>query len=97
MKAVLYFVTCILCINLYSSAVKEKPPWFNLSIAEWNEQYENGAWQYLNTEPLELARSSVIGVYYQTYGNRGAILDVGCGEGVLTDTCYERIRIIYRD
>lgn len=94
MKA-LFFVTCILCINVYISAVKERPPWFNLSIAEWNEQYGNGAWQYLNTEPLELARSSVIGVYYQTYGNRGAILDVGCGEGVLTDMLHKRKSVLY--
>ena len=38
--------------------------------------------EYLNTEPLELTRSAAIGVYYTKYGNKGSILDVGCGEGV---------------
>ena len=80
------FATCVLCVSIHCLAVKERPPWFNLSIAEWNEQYENGAWQYLNTEPLELTRSAAIGVYYTTYGNKGTILDVRSASGYVRES-----------
>ena len=66
-------------------------PFLNTSIEELNEKYKSGEWQSLSTEPVEIARSSVIGVYYHMYGNRGTILDVGCGEGFFTENIRKRL------
>jgi 2-polyprenyl-3-methyl-5-hydroxy-6-metoxy-1,4-benzoquinol methylase len=46
--------------------------------------YEGGKWDYVN-QPKELAHYSVIMGYLSYYTHYGAVLDVGCGEGVLFD------------
>jgi len=49
---------------------------------EWEHQYVSGRWEYLN-ELKELARYSLIIGYLNFFKPSGAILDVGCGEGLL--------------
>lgn len=52
----------------------------------WDKEYEKGIWSYLAQNPLERARAGVIyGAFYQIYDPQGHLLDVGCGEGALSD------------
>ena len=85
------FLNVIMCI-LYIFCVEclAKTPLLNVSKEELNKKHKSGEWQSLNTEPVEIARSSVIGVYYHMYGNRGPVLDVGCGEGFFTENIHKR-------
>jgi SAM-dependent methyltransferase len=48
----------------------------------WNAQYESGRWTYLG-QLSELSRYSVLVGYMVHLKPGGAVLDVGCGEGVL--------------
>lgn len=50
----------------------------------WNSQYASGGWDFLSGIE-ELAHYSVIVGYASWFRPRGAVLDVGCGSGVLHD------------
>lgn len=57
----------------------------------WNEQYSDGRWDLL-AEHDELIRYAVLAGYAREIKPGAAILDVGCGEGLLQEqlTRYER-------
>ena len=60
----------------------------NLSLENnvWDREYSKGDWSYLATNPLERSRMGVIySSFYQTLANKNHLLDVGCGEGALSD------------
>jgi 2-polyprenyl-3-methyl-5-hydroxy-6-metoxy-1,4-benzoquinol methylase len=60
--------------------------------AAWNRMYSEGSWDYL-IDLEELGRYSIIAGYVATLRPRGAILDIGCGEGILQQRLapnYER-------
>ena len=59
-------------------------PVYVASKETWNSQYRRNHWDYLREMP-ELAHYSVIAGYFQYLKCRGALLDVGCGEGVLQE------------
>jgi SAM-dependent methyltransferase len=48
----------------------------------WDAQYRCGQWHYMQGHE-ELARYSVLVGYVQHFAPGGAVLDVGCGEGLL--------------
>lgn len=50
----------------------------------WERQYGQGKWQVLNDQS-EVARYSVIGGLIKHFIQKGTMLDVGCGEGVLVE------------
>ena len=56
-----------------------------VTSAQWNKEFSSGRWNCLDSDPTERARHAVIGMYCQKYFSKGNILDVGCGEGTLTD------------
>ncbi|KQR72119.1 trans-aconitate 2-methyltransferase [Pedobacter sp. Leaf176] len=47
----------------------------------WEEQFKNGAWDYLYSETESLHYKSIV-KFYKQYG-AGSVLDAGCGQGVL--------------
>ena len=52
----------------------------------WDREYDKGDWSYLATNPLERSRLGIIySSFYHTMSNKGHLLDVGCGEGALSD------------
>ena len=53
-----------------------------VSADSWETQYLGGRWTYMK-QLDELARYSVIVGYIAYLKPRGAVLDVGCGEGIL--------------
>lgn len=48
----------------------------------WDAEYAGGHWDYLRNSS-EIARYGVIASFCHTYSDRGALLDHGCGEGIL--------------
>jgi SAM-dependent methyltransferase len=50
----------------------------------WEDQYRAGIWSFLE-EPAELARYGVVAANVRRLRPAGAVLDLGCGEGVLAD------------
>jgi 2-polyprenyl-3-methyl-5-hydroxy-6-metoxy-1,4-benzoquinol methylase len=57
------------------------------SAAEWDQEYAAGRWAYLE-ETSELARHAVLVSYMEHLRVADAVLDVGCGTGVL----FEKLR-----
>lgn len=59
----------------------------------WEAQYAAGRWDFLAQLP-ELARFSVLAGYIHHLKPGGAVLDTGCGQGILLSrlpsTCYSR-------
>lgn len=53
----------------------------------WNRQYAAGEWAWL-ARPGELARYSVLAGYALELKPGGALLDVGCGEGLLRERLH---------
>jgi 2-polyprenyl-3-methyl-5-hydroxy-6-metoxy-1,4-benzoquinol methylase len=50
----------------------------------WEREYRDGSWDYLQSDE-EMPRYAVIADYLRTHCPGGALLDAGCGEGVLCD------------
>src|SRR5262245_15532375 len=57
-----------------------------ISKSLWEQQYGSGHWDYLRALG-ELGRFSVLTGYLQELKPHGALLDIGCGEGLL----YKRL------
>jgi 2-polyprenyl-3-methyl-5-hydroxy-6-metoxy-1,4-benzoquinol methylase len=55
-----------------------------VSKGEWETEYFGGQWDFLRNSN-ELAHNSLIAGFFHHYGNGRAVLDVGCGEGVLQE------------
>lgn len=54
------------------------------SVEEWQSAYRTGRLDYFESLP-ELARYSVLAGYLVTFGAGRAILDIGCGRGILRE------------
>ena len=54
------------------------------SRQQWESQYGAGSWEFM-LELDERARYAVIGAYVHRLRPGGAVLDVGCGEGLLAE------------
>ena len=66
-------------------AATGEPPvkFYNFTEEDWNRQFSKGKWDYLGKVGVERARNAIIvGVFAH---DKKRILDVGAGEGALTD------------
>lgn len=61
--------------------------------ATLDEQYDAGKWAYLADSPSECARFGVVAAYVRQACERGAVLDLGAGEGTL----YRMLQPGHRD
>lgn len=64
---------------------------YNVSVREWDRDFKKNKWSFIDRVAVERARNSVItNIFYTLYGGGmgpklSNLLDVGCGEGVLSD------------
>lgn len=83
MKSIIYLFLIFLQVCLCSKKITQ---FYNISLESWNKEYSKGEWEYLDKIAIERARAAVIATLHQTYSKKnGLLLDVGCGEGVLSD------------
>ena len=88
MKPYILALLLYYCFSANGAAAKSRH--YNISSANWEKEFSGGNWDYLGKIPVERARNSVIcGVFALQHAPSGKILDVGCGEGVLSDYLNE--------
>jgi 2-polyprenyl-3-methyl-5-hydroxy-6-metoxy-1,4-benzoquinol methylase len=75
----LSIISSLFCTNVATTQ------FYNISKESWNKEYNRGSWNYLETIPIERARNALIAIFCDSYAKNGSILDVGSGEGVLSD------------
>jgi 2-polyprenyl-6-hydroxyphenyl methylase/3-demethylubiquinone-9 3-methyltransferase len=57
------------------------------SEKQWDQEWSSGAWDYMEKVIVERSKNSIVGgVFSMMYiPNNGSVLDIGCGEGALSD------------
>jgi len=69
---------------------------YNVTVREWDRDFKKNKWSFIDRVAVERGRNSLItNIFYTLYGGGGVgigggsklskLLDVGCGEGVLSD------------
>lgn len=58
--------------------------WLFQSKDKWDREWTNNKWAYQENVPVERSRLAIIGGVFCHGGNR-SVLDIGCGEGGLSD------------
>ena len=65
--------------------------YYNVSVREWDRDFKKSKWSFIDKVAVERGRNSLItNIFYSLYGGGSGpklskLLDVGCGEGVLSD------------
>ena len=73
----------LLLLFCHHFQVSSGEKFYNFTEEDWNRQFSKGKWDYLGKVGVERARNAIIiGVYAH---DKKRILDVGAGEGALTD------------
>jgi 2-polyprenyl-3-methyl-5-hydroxy-6-metoxy-1,4-benzoquinol methylase len=74
----------------------ETTQYFNQSEKEWNHEYKAGRWAFIDRVSIERSKHALIaGVFIQQYGDKVTVLDVGCGEGTLSDFLWPSQKKLY--
>ena len=57
------------------------------SQEKWEEEWGKGLWDYMDVQTTERSKNAVIGSVFtqEVIGKNGTLLDVGCGEGAISD------------
>lgn len=83
------FITAILLIITF---VKCDDKWMFQSEKKWDAEWGSGTWDYMEKVAVERSKNAIIGsVLIQMYATKytsdtnTTILDVGCGEGAISD------------
>ena len=79
----------------YKSINKEQLKLRKVTKWQWNREFKSGKWDYLDSNPVERIRHSIISIFFSHYFPKGSILDVGCGFGTLTDFLSEKQKSRY--
>ncbi len=76
---------CLLCFLVTTVGCEKQ--WIYQSESKWDKEWKSGAWDYLDKVPVERSKIAVIGsVLVQLHSQTdSSILDVGCGEGAISD------------
>jgi SAM-dependent methyltransferase len=75
-----------------------EPQWIEKSGSRWDAEFKKGIWDYMDAVPMERLRLAAIGSgLTRLYGvpSNGTILDVGCGEGIITEYLTEEQKMNY--
>mmetsp|Transcript_31366 Transcript_31366/g.45106 ORF Transcript_31366/g.45106 Transcript_31366/m.45106 type:complete len:105 (-) Transcript_31366:2054-2368(-) len=80
----------ITLISYICSVCKAEDQWLYQSEEKWNEQWKSGAWSYMDKVPVERSKIAIIGsvlipMYSEVKYNNISVLDIGCGEGAISD------------
>jgi 2-polyprenyl-3-methyl-5-hydroxy-6-metoxy-1,4-benzoquinol methylase len=69
------------------SGLEDKQQWLYQPESKWDQEWKSGDWDYMDTVPIERSRIAVIGgVFSRIYTPvNSSVLDVGCGEGAISD------------
>lgn len=95
------FLILNFCFILISSTYEKKKiieatQYFNQSEKEWNQEYKAGRWAFIDRVAIERSKHALIaGVFIQQYGDNASVLDVGCGEGTLSDFLWPLQKKLY--
>jgi 2-polyprenyl-3-methyl-5-hydroxy-6-metoxy-1,4-benzoquinol methylase len=73
------------------SFLQGEDQWLFQSESKWNKEWKSGAWTYMETVAVERSRIAVIGgVFIPMFaGANASVLDIGCGEGSISDFLTE--------
>ena len=82
-------------IILFARAVSGE--WMFQSEKKWDKEWSSGAWEYMEKVAVERSRIAVIGgVFSHMYApSNASVLDIGCGEGAISDFLKESQRSHY--
>ena len=68
------------------------------SEKQWDKEWKSGAWTYMEKIAVERSRIAIIGgVFVPMYtGHNSSVLDIGCGEGAISDflTPFQRTKYV---
>lgn len=72
-------------LNVYGDNSEKQ--WLFQPESKWDKEWKSGSWEYLETIAVERSRIAVIGgVLIQMFApSNASVLDVGCGEGSISD------------
>ena len=88
----------VLLVLLVLGTVAGNSAWLFQSEDKWDKQWAMGQWAYMDTVPIERSKVAVVGVLADMYANASSesismgVLDVGCGEGSLSDFLPKKLR-----
>lgn len=72
-------------MNLYRYFFSKFSVKHKVSKSQWELQFSEGHWDYLDLNSLERSRNAVIGMFCNFFYKKGKILDVGCGLCTIVD------------
>lgn len=81
------FTILLISLSFICHFVNSEDQWMFQSEKQWDKEWKSGAWTYLEKVAVERSRIAIIGgVFIPMYsGNASSVLDIGCGEGAISD------------
>ena len=57
------------------------------SQEKWEQEWSKGMWDYMDLQTTERSKNAIVGSVFaqDVMGKNGTLLDVGCGEGTISD------------
>lgn len=92
-------ITGLVCAIIAMCLATLRGEWNFQSESKWDKEWKSGAWNYLESVPVERSRIAVIGgVLIPLFAatKNASVLDIGCGEGAIADFLppYQKLRYV---